>query len=911
MLRTRARCVPSSIALIALVLAGCEPPPEALSFSAPPIVVKIAEVLTPPEVPPTLPAVAPTDLEVPTWRVHKCQRSVLPGRYPGAERDSIPKEEQYDCPECGDYRQPGEDPSDPDGVGGNYTLDDKLAALNRKRKKSGVCDTRHRDAVATSILKLSPPAPKASPRASAVHGYDYAPLVRSALALGPAEEKMLAQNGVVVPERLQYDNYTAAYYDVHRAQLPVYVSVDSIMHAVYASHDHFLAKVEQEEMVKRLDALLGAMHCGLAGAAKQYPPDVANDVDLYLTVARTLLAQQPVLTELGKVDARVAELVEMVTNPTTVEKIELFGRHRALDTTAFTPRGHYTGELEPYFRAATWLSRVDLNLVSRDTRASEFGNDPNPEETPREAVVALALADLAQRTSALDDIAVLDRAWRTLAGKREDVSFADLVALRAKAKIHKLTIGAAPALRTAIGEGFVRTVNTGPTPNVKRLPVIATLLGPRITPDTVAVNGLLEERGPRASGAELGFMLGMDRARKYIANDPVKDIDKLLHTARAALANTKAGDDLYSSWLAAIRSLAIKPAGSTPSFMDTAAFQDMRLDSVLAAYGQLRHNHVLIAAQVYDQGGCEIPDGYVEPAPDTYAALAEYAKRGAKAIRVLDPRDRTDGVAYFNRLEKLMRVLVAISKEELANKPLSAETKRFLAMIVERRVASAHSYMSTYPIATFDGWYLDLFPNIDTALESPGFVVDWATFDRDGVQGIHYLGAKSPRLGVFVVDTGGKARLMVGPVARAFQHVGPLEERLTDEDALAADGDEPWAASYTHASPLVPSFDMSFRRGDTTSNKYNRDVFDGDAKGPPADVVRIDSHVAHGPITVELLDHHFVKMAELSITITNGIVDTPTPPTPRPIEALRVRKGAAVARFDVPLDGSGSWDVGQ
>jgi len=130
-----------------------------------------------------------------------------------------------------------------------------------------------------------------------------------------------------------------------------------------------------------------------------------------------------------------------------------------------------------------------------------------------------------------------------------------------------------------------------------------------------------------------------------------------------------------------------------------------------------------------------------------------------------------------------MRVLTALSHEQLANRPLSAAAKRFLAMIVERRETTAWGYGGSFPVATYDGWYLDLFPHIDTALEDASFIADYATFDRNGQQGVHYLGAKGPRLGVFVIDTGGAPRVMVGPVARAYQHTGPLDHRLDDEAA--------------------------------------------------------------------------------------------------------------------------------
>ena len=49
------------------------------------------------------------------------------------------------------------------------------------------------------------------------------------------------------------------------------------------------------------------------------------------------------------------------------------------------------------------------------------------------------------------------------------------------------------------------------------------------------------------------------------------------------------------------------------------------MNTAVAAYGQLRHNYVLIAGQAYDEGGCEIPDGYVEPNVPLYEDLLAYA----------------------------------------------------------------------------------------------------------------------------------------------------------------------------------------------------------------------------------------------------------------------------------------------
>ncbi|MCX5744200.1 MAG: DUF3160 domain-containing protein, partial [Proteobacteria bacterium] len=361
--------------------------------------------------------------------------------------------------------------------------------------------------------------------------------------------------------------------------------------------------------------------------------------------------------------------------------------------------------------------------------------------------------------------------------------------------------------------------------------------------------------------------------------------------------------DLYAAWLAAIRGLAVRPAGAVPGFMDTPQFADLRLNSALAAYGQLRHNHVLLAAQNYDQGGCEIPDGYVEPVPATYRALVDYAIRGREVFTALDPRDTSGGAAYFTRLERLMRVLASLASEELANRPLSADAKRFLAMIVEMRVATAHTYFASYPIATFDGWYLDLFSSRTAALHDAAFVADYATFDREGVAGVHYLGAQAPRLGVFVVDTGGGPRVMVGPVAHAFTFTGPQERRLTDDDAAGLAGNEPWAASFAIASAAPPSLTIEYRRVPAQPRNGMKEEADAAARAVPVGVVRLDAPKPQGRVVVELLDHHFVKLGEVAATVGVGRTDLKVPAFKVPIEALRVRVGNFQARVDVSLEG--------
>ena len=312
------------------------------------------------------------------------------------------------------------------------------------------------------------------------------------------------------------------------------------------------------------------------------------------------------------------------------------------------------------------------------------------------------------------------------------------------------------------------------------------------------------------------------------------------------MAAAPRGDDLYAAWLGAIRALAIKPAGATPSFMETAAFADLRVSSALAAYAQLRHDHVLIAGQAYGEGGCEIPDGYVEPVPAVYDALAAYADLGAKQVGLLGAGAQGSR-AYFERLGKIARVLAAISRIELANQPLPVEAQRWLSMVVEMLPSGSDGR------PTYTGWYFDLFEDRADGIARPDLIADYFTSDA----GVAYVGVSAPRLGVFVVDTGGGPRAMIGPVASAYEHQGaPGAPRLTDDAALqlaAKDRLDPWAARYTVAAPPAPSFEAELTWDDSGNH-----------------VMSLHALQPIPSLTIQLLDHHRVPVAQITRPVPKG-----------------------------------------
>ena len=113
--------------------------------------------------------------------------------------------------------------------------------------------------------------------------------------------------------------------------------------------------------------------------------------------------------------------LSLIDSADATANVDVFGRERRVDYTRFQPRGRHAGDpaRERWFRAYHWLSHVELNIVSRDSRSSDPGLAPDPSPTPREVAVAWALGQLAEasgvaldlgRASDLLDVVVAPRA---------------------------------------------------------------------------------------------------------------------------------------------------------------------------------------------------------------------------------------------------------------------------------------------------------------------------------------------------------------------------------------------------------------------------------------------------------------------------------------------------------------------
>ncbi len=687
---------------------------------------------------------------------------------------------------------------------------------------------------------------------------------------GP-ERALLSRNGMVVLSRVTFPSYGEAMHEIHRQELPLYVTADSLLQAVFRSHESLLVHAEAARE-KRLGAVLEGMQKALAAErsapSPRYAPALARDAAVYLGVARALLEGRDGTGEVGdgggsSGDAQVDGLVARAHAASAVETVDLFGRPRVVDFTFYAPRGVYLDQtqLHGYFRAMVWLTRLELNLASRGSRSSS----PvlTTDETPREAALALVLADLAAHAGVEAEVAKLDAFGRKLAGKTEIVPLAALSNVLKQKRISLLDVDAAAgALRAEIRDAPTRTVNYHVMPygtSAASLPTIASLLGVAITADARTLSTLAPSDQPAhlPRGPELAYLLGADAGVRYL--DPTGS-PALLRAARADLATNLGGDDLHTAWTRLVMGALEAPRGAVPSFFATPAHADRRISTGIAGYAQIHHAHVLHTAQVYDFAGCTIPDAYVEPTLGAYDATLAYTARLRELAAQLGPAAAgEDDVAgqvtqAAERLAKVVAALRSVVVDELAGRPVSDKQLAFLQMVAEySRPGGGYEDMTP---GRFNGWYPVMHSERSDAFMKVPFAIDHFTSTR--LRQIAYVGEGRPALGVFVVDVGGEPRAMVGPVTRAYDRVRPLGRRAppTDSAPDMTGGDAPMT------TPPVAAHERSYVAPPEAPPQAEVEGY-GSGEG-----VTVKTPRALGPLQIEVVDAHGQTLASARVATT-------------------------------------------
>jgi hypothetical protein len=633
-----------------------------------------------------------------------------------------------------------------------------------------------------------------------------AQLQASHVALDDAELAALAANGFVITDKKHYPGFTYGYTTIYADDLPVFVSLDSIMHVVHRSYDDILKDVERERLVPVLATLLGDMHARLSGADLGLSKTAIADADLYLAVARALLmGGAPTVVATGD-QALAGKLVDGANAAAGSKDVELFGLGAHYDFSQFKPRGHYVGEpmLEQYFRAMIWLGRTELPLIAVDE------NTGKTKFVRRELELAVALRRLMSAES-FASWKTIDASLRAFVGEPDSMSPPDVDKLAADLGVADAS-GLAALSDQVVAQKIIdggygqQAISSQIVINGtdKTLPLARSFLflGQRYVVDSHVLSNVVYDRvlHPPAKNRMLPNpldvaygALGNDQAVSLLAGElgtyayaPDLEAMRVLvddHASAFWSAN------LYNGWLSALRGLSatadIGDAKSgLPSIARTEAWGRRVLNTQLASWAELRRDTILYAKQSYSGGiACMFPDAYVDPYPAAFAALETYAKRGVELTDLLlaggASPTATRIKTWFTHFGDVSRILREMAEHQRTGTPHTDEHLAFINDMVKIATVGCGEKVG-------QGWYPKLFYGYSAeALAFDPTIADVHTAPTDAagneIGNVLHVATGWPRLMVVTIDTCDGPRAYAGLASAYHEKLTEHYERITDQ----------------------------------------------------------------------------------------------------------------------------------
>lgn len=656
------------------------------------------------------------------------------------------------------------------------------------------------------------------------------------------ELELIRQNKFMVSERLSYSTFGSAFHSIYYNDLPVFITTDAILHALHMSYDKILKNLELQMMSSNLEEYLRWLYNNFSVLENKYGGDTAlanglKDADLYITIAYSLITDQLQDGHVVNQD-RIAEIWDLI-NAEKMAYISLFtfpDRTRKIDFSQFTVRGHYVythedellgiKSLEPYFRAMMWVGRTDFLLTPPPK---------NPWETPwsdaeiqRMNIGAFMLNELVEQSEKKEQLEFNETVINYLVGKSDNItpgafsSLLDNIGITSAQQIlDSLTfknlqaaLNNDPDLAQQILSDFYFMDPQTDEPGI--LPVSYRLSGQRFIIDSYILGNVVFDKLIQDGKKLMRMMPNPLDALFVLGNNdalPLLKQEFKKHEYSEQLANLrflvdKKPDDfwngsLYNAWLNGIREL--NPGTETdsqPLFMKTAAWHHEKINTQLASWSQLRHDNLLYAKQSYTGGtGCSFPYSYIEPYPDFYREIKQFAHKAGNFFEQLSGTNyELQRIAdFFPHFESVMEKLEVLANKQLNGQLFSEEENEWLKSMLFAGGGSG--------IPPYTGWYVDLFYDNWDAAEYDFTVVDVHTQPTDEfgnvVGKVLHTGTGQINLGVFIATcpfSYEKQMAYVGPTMSYYETITNDFKRLTDQEweELVWDNEVPQRPLWTN-----------------------------------------------------------------------------------------------------------------
>jgi hypothetical protein len=646
--------------------------------------------------------------------------------------------------------------------------------------------------------------------------------INRVFGLKSGEEDLLKNNFFMVSERLKSNSWADAFINIYNNDLPLFISSDFVLGTLHNSYDAILQTLEWQFLEPNLIELLDAMYAAYPALYSKYSSDgrldeALEDVDLYVSVARTLIHEQDFVPQ-SHGPAKFNDIMEKIAAEQMVSTT-LFTevRPRKLDFSQFTPRGHYNKEiytpggtitLERYFRTMMWLGRIDFLLTAPPENPWE--PDWTDNELRRMQLGAILLNELLNSSGKRDNLDKHEQVITFLVGPDDNMTPVELGGLT-----NRMLSSPADLFSPAIFASFMDSLNASDDYGQKimsnffyvdpyssdpgQLPVSFKLLGQKFLIDSYVLSEVVYDRiivdnqkiyrglpDPldvmAVMGNEDAIFLLVDELEEYKYAYKVSSLKYLVD----AYDEDFWEQSLYNTWMAAIRELN-PPASSAsfPYFMQTTAWHQEKLNTQLTSWAELRHDNILYGKQSYTGGtACSYPYTYIEPYPDFYARLQLFAENAAAFLaEVFDGEDfqsKTLIIDYYTRYAEIMGIFEEIARKELAGAAINEAEITFLKTMI-------NAYMASGPWIT--GWFTDFFFDINKGLTQDFAVADVHTQPTDqfgNVVGyVMHVGNGFINNGVFLASNPTNPEQLMafaGPVSSFHYEVTGNFKRLTDQE---------------------------------------------------------------------------------------------------------------------------------
>lgn len=643
-------------------------------------------------------------------------------------------------------------------------------------------------------------------------------------------ERLLEKNGFVIVPTKAYKDMNDAYKGLHKGNIPIFVTTDSILHTTHLLFDSLLRIIEFDHLMGDLKRLTGSiLNASLDDYKTTENAEVKKAVyanTAFFSVAAGLLNEKAAI--LPEMDNLINAELRLIKNHEGFKKSPVFGYLE--DYSQYGPRGHYTRneKFKSYFKAMIWYSRMGFYL--NPSRSLQITRAMTKQLTRQALLILKALnkSDI-EGEKALDVWERIYEPTTFFVGKTDDLDVHDYKGLALK------IYGKIPGVKELADESRLEQLMSEAR-KLRKPRILSTVLldtedekkgakditigfrfmGQRFVPDSYIFQNLvypevklymgsakpftlvMSLRGPIRGfprGLDLMAVMGSERAEEIIKHEGDSDYQKyneqLAKLKKEFDLETKVwASSLYWSWLYCLKPL-FSPVGSNaPTSMQNETWRGKALNTAIGSWAELRHDTILYAKQSYTMlaGGAPPPPqftrGYVEPYPEVFVrvrGMIEGMRKGLVSRGLLDKRIEEK----LRNYEKLLGTLEAIAKKEMNGEQLSQKEYQTIW-----KIASTLESVTRFPH--------EIMSKIRSGTDEKMAIIADVHTDPNSKQVLEE-GVGYPFIIYVRVTIDGREQIVQGPVFSYYEFKQPMANRLTDEQwqQMLQKGEEPPLPPWT------------------------------------------------------------------------------------------------------------------